>query len=113
MPKDHDLTILDDSGLLSIVDCAAYRSFLSEDWDYESILDHFRDQMAQRAILVWECGDGGGAYLLRLRNYITSERGHREITGSIKATTNILHLVSYDALTMAAQFEDEHLPAKH
>jgi hypothetical protein len=113
MPKEIDLTIFDDSGLLSLVDCSAYISFLSENWDYEGIVAHFRDQMARRSILVWECGDGGGSYLVKLRDHITSEIGYREVIGCIEATTDRLHLVSYDALTMAAQFEDEDLPSKH
>jgi hypothetical protein len=113
MLKDIDLTIFDDSGLLSIVDCSSYDSFLSENWDYESIQEHFKIQMGLRSILVWECGDGGGPYLIRVRNYLSQEVGFREASGSIEAKSKELHFVSYDALTMAAQFEDEVLPSKH
>lgn len=115
MPPSSDLTlsIVDDSGLLAIVDVAKYAPFIGEDWTYDQILDHFTDAMAARTILVWECGDGGDEYHVSIRTGFTSERGFREVRGAIEASTGTLHLVSYTALTMAAQFEDEHLPSKH
>lgn len=113
MPNDINLNITDDSGVLSLVDCAAYRTFVSEDWDYDGITAHFQTQMSLRSILVWHCGDGGGEYSVTFRDHITSDTGYREVVGAIEATSNRLHLVSYSALTMAAQFEDELLPSKH
>jgi hypothetical protein len=113
MLKDIDLTIFDDSGILSIVDCSAYKSFLSENWDYESIFAHFKAQMNLRSILVWECGDGGGPYLVQVSGYLSKKIGFREVTGCIEAKSGRLNFVSYDALTMAAQFEDELLPSNH
>ena len=111
--SEIDVAVVDDSGLLSLVDCNTYSSFLSEDWTYESILEHFSDQMSKRSILVWECGDGGGAYSISIRRKLTKLQGFREATGAILATGDRLQIVSYDALTMAAQFADEVLPSKH
>ena len=108
-----DFVVFDDSGLLSLVDCNSYASFVSADWTYESIVEHFKQQMRLGSILVWHCGDGGGPYSIRVRKSFTDQGGFREVTGSIVATTGRLHLVSYDALAMAAQFEDETLPSKH
>lgn len=110
---DLDLSIIDDSGLLAIVDVAKYAPFVDEDWTYEQILDHFADAAAARTILVWECGDGGDDYRVSVRSGITSECGFREVTGGIDASTGTLHLVSYSALTMAAQFNDEKLPCRN
>ena len=113
MTKEFEIQIVDDSGLLSLVDCSAYESYLSEDWDYEGTLSLFVKQMAKKSILVWDCRDGGGSYTIKVRNKITAESGFKETIGSIKATENSLHLVSYDSLTMAAQYSDEKLPSKH
>jgi hypothetical protein len=49
---------------------------------------------------------------VRVRRAITAETGFREAIGGISASTGTLLVSSYDALTMAAQFEDEPLPAK-
>ena len=105
--------VIDDSGLLGLVDLANYPSFVSEDWTYESLLSHFADQMIRRTMLVWDCGDGGDNYRIEVRRKIGSERGFREALGGMIASENRLYVVSYGALTMAAQFADEILPSKH
>lgn len=107
------ISITDDSGLLSLVDVSCYSPFVSEEWTYEEILRHFERQMVIKSMLVWECGDGGGTYSIVVRRGITSEAGVREVLGSIVASADALHVVSYDALTMAAQFQDEKLPSRH
>jgi len=110
---NSDYTIVDDSGILALVDSSAYRPFVSTDWTYECILQHFNAFTKDRTLAVWECGDGGGSYVVRVRSGITSDSGFRSIRGAMSVTGGALHLVSYDALTMAAQFEDEALPSKH
>jgi hypothetical protein len=109
---DADFSVTDDSGLLSLTDCASYSSFLSEDWTYDGIVAHFQDQMRQGSIIVWDCGDGGGQYALRIRKGFTETKGFREVTAKIISTNGRLNIVSYDSLTMAAQFADEVLPSK-
>lgn len=63
-------------------------------------------------MVIWDCGDGGDEYVVRAREGITTEPGFREKTGAIRIGGQGLHLISYDALTMAAQFDDEILPSK-
>lgn len=102
-----DLEMIDDSGLLSLVDVSAYSTFVSEDWEYEQILNHFARQMSKRNILVWECGDGGDSYRIRITKHFSAITGWREVIGSISVTNNQLNIASYTALTMAAQFEEQ------
>jgi hypothetical protein len=109
----RDYTIIDDSGLLALVDCSTYRPFVGADWTFANILQHFNAFTKDRALAVWECGDGGDSYVVRVRSGITSDCGFRSIGGAINVTDGALHLVSYDSLTKAAQFEDEALPSKH
>ena len=113
MPQHIDISISDDSGLLSLVDCSKYETFVGEDWEYDQLLNHFITQGKKRAILAWNCGDGGGDYLVRIVFGKSGAQGHRQIQGVIKSSSGALNLVSYDALTMAAQFEDEKIPSKH
>jgi len=109
---ERRLRLFDDSGLLSIVDLRRYSPFVGDDWTYEQLLRKFQRAMAEQAMLVWDCGDGGGPYDVLLRSGLTTQRGFREATGSVRTAPGKLHFVSYDALTMAAQFADEKLPAK-
>jgi len=109
----NDYILSDDSGLLALVDCSAYRAFVSPDWTYEDIVRHFSVAAKERSLAMWACGDGGDAYVVRVRPGISSESGYRSTYGAISVTNGALHLLSYDALTMAAQFEDEVLPPKH
>ena len=62
---------------------------------------------------IWDCGDGGASYVIRVKAGFTAGDGFRAIFGAIRVTDGALYIVSYDALTMAAQFDDEVLPAKH
>jgi hypothetical protein len=110
--KNIEFTIIDDSGLLSLVDCDAYVSFISPDWTYEGIIAHFEKAIYSKTMVVWDCGDGGDEYRVQAREGITTESGFREKIGAIRVGGQGLHLVSYDALTMAAQFDDETLPSK-
>jgi len=108
-----DFEIIDDSGVLGLVDVSAYEGFVDEEWSYEQLFDHFNTQMELHRILVWKCGDGGDEYRIRVRGGFTSVKGWRHIFGSIIPTCGDLHLTSYSALTMAAQFNDVTLPEDH
>lgn len=59
-----DYTVTDDSGLLALVGCTAYRSFFSADWTYDDIRQHFNKATKERTLAVRECGDGGGSYVV-------------------------------------------------
>lgn len=107
-----EFEIDDDSGLLALVAASDYKSFVGADWTYEQLLDHFAAQTRARRILVWECGDGGNLYRVQIAAGFSNATGHREFTGAIHSTTGKLHLASYTALTMAAQFEDYEIPGK-
>jgi hypothetical protein len=77
------------------------------------IIEHFNKWMDRRAILVWDCGDGGDQYSIRIRKGFTDHKGFRETVGPITVTSDRLQIASYTALTMAAQFSDEPLPSRH
>ena len=112
MPMETELALFDDSGLLGLVDAASYSTFVGEDWTYEQLVSHFANQMQRNALLVWDCADGGNNYRVRVRDRITNEGGYREVTGQIVVTDGKLHLASFTALTMAAQFPEYGIPDK-
>ncbi|GAA0581078.1 hypothetical protein GCM10010172_77550 [Paractinoplanes ferrugineus] len=49
----------DDSGFLALIDPDTYPGFVAEDWDYDSVMEHFAAAMAARRMLLWHTGDGG------------------------------------------------------
>jgi hypothetical protein len=106
------LLVPDDSGFLALVVPASYRSFVSEDWSFELLLDHFRQQMADRSLLIWGTGLEG-FWRVDLRVGESDIRGFREVTGPIRVVGRSLLVTSYDSLTMAAQFSDAVLPQPH
>jgi hypothetical protein len=96
---------------LAIVDAAAYPSFVSGQWDLDDIRRHFVEQMRCGTMLAW--GTGAPAnWRLQVGGPRRFGGGYREFTGRIRASEGVLHLVSYDELTMAAQFADERLPGR-
>lgn len=113
MPREFDLRVIDDSGLLGLVDAPSYTTFVAENWEYEQLMEHFAAEMQRGSILVWDCADGGNDYCVRIREGLTMQKGFREATGQIIASENRFHLASYTALTMAAQFPEYGIPTKH
>ena len=104
------LEIFDESGIFALVDASRYRTFVDADWSLDQLVKHFRAQ--SKSIAVWYGGDvGGGTMTVLIRDEITDQTGYRESETSIVVTAGVLHLASYDALTMAAQFDDEEIPS--
>jgi hypothetical protein len=110
---EAELRVVDDSGLLGLVDASAYSTYVREDWTYEQLLSHFSRQMGRGTILVWDRADGGNNYCVQVRDKISSRDGYREAIGQVVVTGVGLHLASYTTLTMAAQFPEYRIPGKH
>lgn len=101
--------VVDDSGLIAIVDPDAYVSFVREDWNTGQLEEHFLAQMREHRLLIWGT-DMENFWLVQVQFSPTDVRGFRELSGSIVASQGRLLLTSYDSLTMAAQFDDVTLP---
>ena len=103
-------TVTDGSGFLAIVDPDSYQGFVAEDWTYESLLDHFAQEMRRRSLLVWATSEHGGTWTVTTD---APSRTGRSVTGTIVSTGGRLCLTDYESLTMAAQFPDVTLPEPH
>jgi len=106
-----DLYIIDDSGFLALVDVSTYQGFIGDDWDFSTLQSHIQSQSDLGRIAFWPCGDGGGEY--RIKRVSEDMSLQPILDTSIKSGAQGLFLISYSALTMAAQFEDEALPSQH
>jgi hypothetical protein len=103
-----------DTNFIGLANAAKYKPFVDEDWELDSLLQHFGDEMKQGHILVFQMTEEGIEYSWRVDVRIgTAEIAHkyfRKAVGYIEVTENQLYLVDYDCLAMAAQFEDEKVP---
>jgi hypothetical protein len=48
--------VTDDSGFLAIIDPDTYRGFVHADWTWETIQEHFTQEMGERHLLIWGTG---------------------------------------------------------
>jgi hypothetical protein len=112
MTHEFDLMARDDSGPIVLVDAPSYTTSSLKTGSTNKLMGHFAIQMQRGSILVWDCADGGDDYRVRVGEGLNAQSGLREVTGQIISTGNRLHLSSYTALTMAAQFSEHGIPDK-
>lgn len=110
--RDHFYQISDDSGFLALVDPASYNSFVDHDWTLDQIMHHFKKEMKNKRLVVWGTGRED-LWRVEVRFRRSTEKAFREFSATICATSDNLLLTNYEALTMAAQFEDVSLPLNH
>ncbi len=109
---NQKLNITDDSGFLALVNSAAYRSFVDEDWELSQLMKHFIDEMNNRNIIFWSTG-AQNEWTVSFADRSSGKQAFREFTSAIEVTDGKLYLTNYEDLTMSAQFEDTKIPADH
>lgn len=99
-----------DGSHLALVDTRQYQSFVGRDWaDGERLYEHLVHQAGLGHILAWRAGFESD-WLVEVRAGHSTDSGFRSFVADIFNTGDSLHLVNYDSLTMAAQFDDHVLP---
>jgi hypothetical protein len=99
----------DDYPLFAIYDPACYHSFVSNFWEWDTLVLHFARQMRLYCLLVASAGVKGD-WQINIQHEPVTKSGVREISGSIMAAGSRLILCDYGHLTMGAQFPDIKLP---
>jgi hypothetical protein len=107
-----DFAIPDDSGILALVDASKYVPYIGENWSLSQIMERFRLSMKEQSLLIWSPGCEGN-WRVRVYEGESNAIAYRSASGSIRVCQDKLYLVSYDSLTMAAQYEDEQIPQQH
>ena len=106
--------ITDDSGFLALVNVRNYKSFLTEDWEFEELISHFVNQMKQGDFLIWRTSEsGGGCWNVAFVTERTSVNSFREFSSKIIVTDGKIYLTNYEDLTMAASYPQHKIPSKH
>ena len=104
--------ITDDSGFLAIVNADRFDSFIDEQWELPQLLNRFIEEMNKRHLIIWATGSEN-EWIVEFLDRSTNKNAFREFTKTITVTNGQLFLTNYEDLTMAAQFSDEKIPAKH
>lgn len=106
-----------DTNFIGVVNPTEYRTFVDHDWELDTLLQRFVDEMNQGNIIVLQMTNEGIEYSWKVEVQIEvkpkEQECFRKAKGYIRVTDNQLFLVDYDCLTMAAQFEDEQVPDKN
>ena len=106
------LTITDDSGFLAIANADRYNSFVDFEWELPQLLNHFIDEMNNGNLIIWRT-DSENRWTIDFRENPSSKKAFREFVKTIEVTHGRLFLTNYEDLTIAAQFHEEKIPAKH
>lgn len=106
------LNITDDSGFIAIVNADKYFSFVDENWNLPQLLNHFVDQMNKQTLIIWTTGLQN-TWTIIFSDKPPNQKAFKEFSKSIEVTSGQLFLTNYEDLTMAAQFDEETIPANH
>lgn len=106
------LKITDDSGFLGIVNADTYKSFVSEAWELSQLFDHFIDEMNNDHLILWATR-AENVWTVNFASKPSEIKSFREFCKTIEVTNGKIFLTNYEDLTIAAQNDDEKIPAEH
>lgn len=106
------LEITDDSGFIGIANLHKYKSYISEDWDYQSMSKRIIQQINSHNIVFWSTGLEN-IWRVLIDDKQSGDKSFREEKSIIEVTNNKIHLINFETLTMAAAFKEIKLPEKH
>ncbi|MEO7047927.1 MAG: hypothetical protein ABI091_21695, partial [Ferruginibacter sp.] len=112
MQNSTTLTITNDSEFLGIINADKYKSFISEDWELPQLVNHFIDEMNNDNLILWSTGSEN-TWTVDFVNTQSEKKSFREFYKTLEITNGKIFLTNYEDLTMAAQYADEKIPAKH
>jgi hypothetical protein len=112
---DRSCEVMDDSGMMALVDPDAYQSYVDKDWDLEQLGGHFVAEMARRTLLIWPTGfeNHWTVEVTDVPRALDPVDIRRQVTGLIEASRGRLLVTSYESLTMAAGYRDVTLPERY
>lgn len=111
---NKQLEISDDSGFIGLANLSKYNSFIGRHWDFELMKERIVAEINNNNLLFWGTGrEDKWKVLVTMDSEKDRPKPFRTTEALIEVSSNKLHLVNYETLTMAAQFEKVTLPEKH
>lgn len=100
---------LSDDTFIGLVNTDTYASYVREDWEFEDIKARILAASNKRQLVLWGT-DVPNSWTVQVTQEQQHQQVFRSFSSSIVVTDGTLHLITYEVLTLAAQFEDEQLP---
>ncbi|MCH2021813.1 MAG: hypothetical protein MK207_04975 [Saprospiraceae bacterium] len=107
-----EFEIKDDARFLGLINTDQYNSYIDEHWEFEQLKERIINESNKGHLLFWGT-DLPNFWTVRICDQPVAESEFRSFEGKIKVTNSKLHLINYESLTIAAQFEEEALPEEH
>jgi len=101
--------ISDDARFLGLINTDLYESFIDEDWEFEDIEVRIIRECQKGHLLFWGTSVPN-LWTVRICSRASSTKAFQSFKGRIKVSNSKLHLINYESITLAAEFEDEQLP---
>lgn len=101
--------ISDDASFLGLINTDLYESFIDEDWEFEDIEVRIIRECQKGHLLFWGTSVPN-FWTVRICTQASSKEAFRSFKGKITVSNSKLHLINYESITLAAEFEDEQLP---
>ena len=106
------LSIINDSGILALVNNERYSSYVIEQWTFPQLKNHFIEEMKNDSIIIWSI-ESEDPCTITFLDKPSGEKKIREFSKVIRVTNGRLYLTNYEDITMAAQYANEKIPAKY
>lgn len=114
MEKEKILKITDDSGFLGIADLNKFNAHIGKDWNFDLLKNKIIEETKKNHIIFWATGrEDFWNIKLSTDQAGMNNNGFQNEEALIEVTDNKIHLVNYETISMAAQFEETKLPEKH
>ncbi|SMG54229.1 hypothetical protein SAMN05661096_04128 [Marivirga sericea] len=107
------MQIIDNDGFLALVNSSKFNAFLTEDWEFDQLMNHFVEQMNQGHFLIWRTGYEGGTWNVDFVSERSNQESFRDFEATIEVTDCKLFLTEYSDLTMAASYPKQKIPSNH
>jgi hypothetical protein len=101
--------ISDDATFLGLINTDLYESFINEDWEFEDIEVRIIRECQKGHLLFWGTSVPN-LWTVRICSQASSQNAFQSFQGKIKVSNSKLHLINYESIVLAAEFEDEQLP---
>lgn len=104
-----EFEISDDACFLGLINTERYISFVDENWEFDQIKKRIIRESNKGHILLWGT-ELPNSWRIRVCDKPVADKFFKEFEGKIKVSHSKLHLINYESLSFAAQFEEEQLP---
>jgi hypothetical protein len=106
---NKEFEISDDACFLGLINTHRYISFVDENWEFDQIKKRIIRESNKGHLLFWGT-ELPNNWRVRICDKPVADKAYKEFEGKIRVSDSKLHLINYESIVIAAQFEEEKLP---